>query len=244
MKRLIFLLIASSLISCSSNYEQGINNYNSGYYELAIKKLQTIKENDENYINAQEYIELSKTKLKKRIDSINKVNQEIKHQQKQLKIQEDIKNSTAEIEAIQSIKNNDNYTEISTLLIEPKKYEIYTSKAAAYKNSENDTLRELGIQLQAELKKKQQIRFPKLRKNYYELLKETLWREDIEVTNYGTTLNFIGGTFAANKNKEDFQNLFNEQFHLLRFKKITYRWYKEEDKYTYYTLSSKKDSEL
>lgn len=97
-----------------------------------------------------------------------------------------------------------------------------------------------------ELKKLQKKQFPKIRKQYTQIIKDKFWVENIYVTSSGpnvTYLNFTGSIFADNKNIKTFQDLVNETFIQLRFKFIYYRWYKGQDDYTYYSIQSDKDED-
>jgi hypothetical protein len=107
------------------------------------------------------------------------------------------------------------------------------------------------LQLTAELEKKviasQQKNFPKLRKAYYEFVKDKLWENDVYVDLSGagnTVIKFTGGYFAANKNIKTTQEALHEILQLLRFKQTQYRWYKGQDEYTYFTINSNTDSEI
>lgn len=86
---------------------------------------------------------------------------------------------------------------------------------------------------------------PKMRKVYINELASKLWELDIEVksrNSRNTTMRFIGGTFAANKNKQDVFNEISELCDELRFKRIEFLWYEMDDNYTYYPIKSEKDS--
>lgn len=107
------------------------------------------------------------------------------------------------------------------------------------------------LQLTAVLEKKviasQQKNFPKLRKAYYEFVKDKLWENDVYVDLSGagnTVIKFTGGYFATNKNIKATQEALQEILQLLRFKQTQYRWYKGQDEYTYFTINSNTDSEI
>ncbi len=115
------------------------------------------------------------------------------------------------------------------------------------KLSKHDNVKKIGRNLGYKLIKLQQFEYPKLRKEYANILANKLWEKDIDVYASGTRnyyLNITGGIFAANKNKADFENSLVGLFQSLHYKKIKYRWYKGQDDYTYYTLSSAKDNEI
>lgn len=89
--------------------------------------------------------------------------------------------------------------------------------------------------------------FPLMRKSYLDHIKDEMWRNDIDVSIEGkskTTLNFTGGYFASNRNKEEFQTLQQDMLELLRFKRVNYRFTKYDDEYNYYDVKSPKDGDV
>lgn len=127
-------------------------------------------------------------------------------------------------------------------IIEQFAYEVGKSIA-----STDDSIKLIGADMQKALKALQIKEFPRLRKEYAKISKQLLWEKDIEVKNYGTaftTLEFTGALFAANANKQQFQETLSRKFFKLRFKKIIYKWYEYDDRYTYYTLTPPSDSEI
>lgn len=107
--------------------------------------------------------------------------------------------------------------------------------------------KKLAGDLAAKQKAKQVKVFPQLRKAYAAFGKETMWESDIKVTSPGpsyATIEFTGAAFAANRNIKQAQEKLSEMLHLLRFKRVNYKWYAYDDEYTYYTLDTKKDGDL
>ena len=89
--------------------------------------------------------------------------------------------------------------------------------------------------------------FPNLRKKYAKIVAQKMWENDVEVSANGNGnkyINFSGGVFAANKNRQEFQTKVQEILKMFRFNQARYRWYKGESEYTYYTIYEGKDSEL
>ncbi|MBK6932475.1 MAG: hypothetical protein IPH12_17095 [Saprospirales bacterium] len=114
-------------------------------------------------------------------------------------------------------------------------------------DSGDSLLVERAIGWRSKLSKIQGHAYPQLRKAWAKTLGDKLWRDDIEIRNFGVgydKIEFIGGTFAANRNIEAFQNELHLAFADMRFKRIQYKWYKGADEYTYFSVSSKSDSEL
>lgn len=75
------------------------------------------------------------------------------------------------------------------------------------------------------------------RKSFAKNLAKAVWENDIYVTTSGgqnNVLNITGGTFAANANISDFQNVINQDVYNFGFKEVRYRWYKGADEYTSY----------
>lgn len=93
---------------------------------------------------------------------------------------------------------------------------------------------------------KQQIKlFPVMRDRYGPHLRKALWKLDITAKTHGkrfTTVTLTGGTFAANKYKQAFQDGSSTWMKKLRFQKSIYKWYQYDEEYTYYTLKNPKDS--
>ena len=137
--------------------------------------------------------------------------------------------------------------DISSLKIEIALFSTWGKMAENSKNSEIPEKIRLGKSIEQNLKSLQLREFPKIRANYAKILKNKLWEEDITVQNFGsrkTTIQFTGGIFAANRNKKDFQNTLSQAFMDFRFKRVNYKWYEYDDGYTYYTISSDKDSKI
>jgi hypothetical protein len=100
---------------------------------------------------------------------------------------------------------------------------------------------------QRTLKRVLQKQYPVLRSAAVKNWQRKMWEHDIEVSGRGigtSTLRFIGGVFASNASKQEFQTQIIESVRLMRFKKVEYLWYKYDDTYTYYTIASLKDSDI
>jgi hypothetical protein len=114
-------------------------------------------------------------------------------------------------------------------------------------SSSNEEVRKLSQTLRQKVVNLQIAEFPKMRKEVADLLDKKLWENDIEVRcigNKNTTIDFIGGYFAANKNIKQTQISLHDIFHNFRFKRTQYRWIPSADEYTYYPVDSPDDSEL
>lgn len=86
--------------------------------------------------------------------------------------------------------------------------------------------------------------FPILRRAWVKHADNTMWESDIDVVGSGTTVTFIGGVFAANKNVAEFYGTVSGALERLRFKRANFKWYSGDDEYQYYTIKSKADSAM
>ena len=136
---------------------------------------------------------------------------------------------------------------IESIQLELVLFQVWAKKINEAKSSNNNDIKELGEKLETKVKKIQVSEFPKLRKAYGKIVAKKLWVENIEVEVFGNnskTIQFTGGIFANNKNKQETQETLSEMLNFLRFKKVNYKWYKYDDEYTYYELDSKNDNEI
>lgn len=131
--------------------------------------------------------------------------------------------------------------EISRIIDQLREYSTVVVK---YEYSNNDKVASKAKQLRKLLEKKQKEIFPRLRKEYARIIDNKMWEHDIDVTSTGTSITFIGGIFAANKNKSEFHSTVQDVLSLLRFKRANYKWYKYDDEYTYYSIPSPADTDL
>lgn len=88
--------------------------------------------------------------------------------------------------------------------------------------------------------KTQKVVYPKFRKAFTERAKNKMWEHDIEVYSSGTTITFIGYTFARNKNIKDSYESIASTLEEMRFKRVNFKW-SEGSEYTYYTIDSPSD---
>lgn len=136
---------------------------------------------------------------------------------------------------------------IESIQLELVLFQVWAKKINEAKSSNNNDIKELGEKLETKVKKIQVSEFPKLRKAYGKIVAKKLWVENIDVEVFGNnskTIQFTGGIFANNKNKQETQETLSEMLNFLRFKKANYKWYEYDDEYTYYDLDSKNDNEI
>lgn len=86
---------------------------------------------------------------------------------------------------------------------------------------------------------------PKLRVDYVKNTGESLWDRDIYIKVIGKNkdiIEFTGGIYAANRSKKQTQESLYDDFMILGFKKVIYKWYKGQTDYSYYTMNSNPDN--
>lgn len=228
--------------------ESSQKNIEKGNYKIAITDLKTIREDDSLYLSA--------AKLVKKADSLVHILEEEK------KIAHELEIKKLEIEKLTQLKEklsrelasvNEGidfsiYREsIDFLQIELAIFGTWAKMIQEGTTSKNMDIQKLAKEIQTKVSKIQIKEFPILRKAYSEIVSKKMWENDIEVSSSGkknTFLNFTGSIFAANKNKQLFQQEVQEILMMFRFKQSRYRWYKGENQYTYYTIYKGKDSDL
>jgi len=161
------------------------------------------------------------------------------------KLKEDIERE------LKSIEDGVNFSiyrgDIESLQIEIVLFNAWAKFIVQGDKSNDPEIKKLVSKLRTKVVSLQKKEFPILRKEYGKIVANKLWENDIEVSANGAgykIINFSGGVFAANKNKQDFQTQVQEILKLLRFSQARYRWYKGADEYTFWNLSSNKDTDI
>lgn len=128
-----------------------------------------------------------------------------------------------------AIEGADELQEIGMLIVQAQSDSLFEARAKAWK-------RQL-VSLQSKS-------FPALRRAWVGHADKIMWKDDIDITGSGTTVTFTGGTFAANRNIADFYEQVSETLLKLRFRRANFKWYKDADEFTYYTIKSVPDTDL
>lgn len=228
--------------------EIAATNIEKGYYTDAINSLSKIEKKDPLYKEAK--------KLLNKADSLNQIDE--KEKQIALKLEED-KKAEADKKSLfeqleRELKSVNKGVDFSTyrgtvdaLQMELILFGTYAQIIKQGENSDDIEINNLANQLKTKVVKMQINEFPVLRKEYAKVVAKLMWEHDIDVFSSGKNnnyLNFTGGLFAANKNKQDFQEQLKDAPKMFRFNQTRYRWYKGEDEYTYYTIYEGNDSDL
>lgn len=98
-----------------------------------------------------------------------------------------------------------------------------------------------------EISKLQKRAFPILRDAYGPIMRKELWEFDASARTFGprfTTVEFVSAVFAANRNIKEIQSSVRDTLSRLRFKQARYKWYREDNQYTYYDMDALPDEYL
>ena len=109
--------------------------------------------------------------------------------------------------------------------------------------AQEKTLKDLGRDIQHI----QARDLPKMRDAYGPLAREVLWEHDLTARTFGrafTVIEFVGATFASNRNIQEFHTESSPFLLQLRFKQVRYKWIKLVSEYTQYTLKGTDDRDL
>jgi hypothetical protein len=207
----------------------------------AISELKDIDKKSPLYVKAQQLLQ--------KADSINKMTEFEKKIAKEMEVK--IKQKQQLEREIQTITEGVDFSTyrgtINALQLELVVFGAWTKIIKDAENSNCPEIQNLAKKLSSKVVNLQIKEFPKLRKEYTSIVAKKMWENDVEVYTSGAGnvyINITGGIFAANKNKQDFQNQIQEILTMFRFNQARYRWYKGADEYTYYELETPKDSEL
>lgn len=240
------VMFIDTTIDSKTSIETANKNIIEGNYSNAISTLEKIEKTDSLYNNAQLLI--------KKADSLNNLTAEEKQVAEKInaekaKKEEVIKQKEQLERELKSISDGIEFADGNSIEELQMDIVVFASWAKIIKEaeeSEDTEIKNLGENLKSKVSKIQIKEFPNLRNQYAKIVAKKMWENDIEVSANGTGkkyVNFSGGVFAANKNKQEFQTQVQEVLKMFRFNQARYRWYKGESEFTYYTMYEGKDSE-
>lgn len=219
-----------------------------GKFDSASSILKDITEEDSLYVKSQEMIKNINIQVEKKEEEKQKI--KIKEEKLANKSKEQERKEQLERE-IKSINEGVDFSTyrgtVEALQLELLLFGMWANIVRENKNSENLELKKLANTLKSKARRVQVKEFPKLRKEYAKVVADKIWENDIEVYANGKGrkfINFTGGVFAANKNKKDWNNQVYEILKMLRFTQSRYRWYKNANEFTYWSIYKGKDSDL
>ncbi len=261
-------IIVSILFGVFSNDDSGnseskinsaIEKIENKKYDSAISELKKINSADSLYAQAQKLISKADSLIKVQEAESNLSKEELENKKRaetellaKQQAEEELSKQKEQLEReINSINKGVDFSTyrgtIESMQIELVLFGTWANIIKEGESSENAEIKNLAYQLKPKVAALQTKEFPLLRKEYTNIAAKTMWEHDITVTVTGTGnkyINFTGGIFAANKNKQDFQNQLTEILKMFRFSQSRYRWYDGEDTYTYYTMYEGKDSDF
>ncbi|UII20002.1 hypothetical protein [Fulvivirga ligni] len=217
-------------------------------YEEAIKELEDIDTSSEFYQKAQLLI--------KEADSLSLVTDEQKQLAREIEAREAAENKLVEQKAqlereIASINEGVDFSpyrgSVDALQLELALFAMWANIISNGEDSPDAEIKKLSKVLKSKIVKLQVDEFPKLRKNYAQVVGNLMWELDIYVNSSSSRdryLNITGAIFAANKNIKEAQQKLLDAPKLFRFRETRYRWYKGQEDFTYYTTYQGKDSDL
>lgn len=94
---------------------------------------------------------------------------------------------------------------------------------------------------------RQREAFPVIRGKVGPIFSTELWMSDGKARTLGaryTTVEFVSGSFAANANIETAHQAIRGALTRMRFKRAQYKWYAEQDEFSYYTIASPGDGDV
>lgn len=162
-------------------------------------------------------------------------------------VQKKVESIKKEINLIDKFDNTKYRGTPENLALEVGLFKAWAVVIRDAKNSENQEVKNVGQQLENKVKQLQVKEFPLMRKEYSDLIGKTLWEHDIDVNVSGqsySTIEFIGGMFAANKNIKETHATLMEMLETLRFDRANYKWYEYDSNYTYYKIDSHSDGDI
>ncbi len=122
-------------------------------------------------------------------------------------------------------------------------YENLIYKAYAH----SDEMGKYSRKLMVQLRNAQSKYYPQMRRKYAGFLRKMYWIDDIDVKVLGSRadrIQFIGGTFASNRNINTYYEATVHMLKKYRYKRADYKWIPSESEYTYYKIDSQSDSHL
>lgn len=247
---LMILSLIITLASCGGNYELGIDALERGDYEDAERFFTSIPRDDKNYSLAQVRIqEIQTIREKERVEILEQQERDRLAMLEKEKVEiENLRNQVnKEIESLKNFDGSKYRGDINSIQVEIALFGAWALIIdRAEKSNDSETVKNAKV-LKSKVESLQKTEFPKLRKSYAEYAKKQLWADNINVVIKGnnyTTIEFTGSLFANNGNIKETQRTLRNIMELLRFKRVNYKWYKYDDEYTYYTLTTPEDRDI
>lgn len=249
----VFVLIGISFQSIKNDkgkndLKNAINLIEKGEFSKSIQILNNINVDSPYFTEAVALVQTA--------DSLNKIAKEEELIELQLKAEKSKLDELAkqkerfelEIESINKGFDSSIYRgSIEGLILEVELFESWAKLINRGLETDDLEVQKLAKQLKIKVSNIQKNEFPKIRKEYTEIVAKKMWENDIDVSSSGTGnkyINFTGAIFAANKNKKDFHTELHEILYSFRFNQARYKWFDGATEYTYWTIYEGSDSDL
>jgi hypothetical protein len=186
----------------------------SGNYVQAFKFLDKIDTTDQKYKESRN--------LYDKIDGKRKLAEEERIKAEQLLKRDQIVDQLKrEIESIDKGIDYSKYRgSVEQLQMELVLFRVWGSLANDNIDNQDAEIASLASKLKSKVQRIQAKEFPILRKSYGKLIAQKLWKEDMYASTNGRGskyINLSGGMFAANKNKQQFQETVSDVLHQFRY---------------------------
>lgn len=138
------------------------------------------------------------------------------------------------------------YSSNTKLQVQSILFSTYANDVIEGEKSPLKVDKELASELKDELIAKQVLEYPKMRKAYFELVRDTSKEKDVEATLSGpvnTTLTLTGAIFTSNEAVNIIQDAIKGMAEELRFKKVTYK-VSDQSRSQNFDLGTPSDNEL
>lgn len=213
----VVLGVAGMIFFPVNYYEEGMDAYNKGKYEKAYAKLDKVKPGDKDYKDAVAKMR----EIKPVVDSLQKIKQDEALAKKnkatnaaaaltdvadhsedgEMDLKTRVENTIKSIDGGDDLTKNE-MTSATEFQISAALYGAYALIIDEGNSSTDAAVLKLTKQLEKKVKASQLKNFPKLRKAYYQFIKNTLWEHDVDVHLSGsgnTTVKFTGAYFGRTK---------------------------------------------
>jgi hypothetical protein len=250
MKKLLVIGCLFALIGCQSDYEKGVESFNIGYYYDAQDHFRKIHKLDDDYSKAQmmlNKIYFINDSIKKTEDSISNAKKKIQKKKEQDKKNKLLYNNIKSyVKDLPEFDNNIKESSVDLVLSYYDDFDKMVINAKLGLKSGVDSIVNLSNDFKRLYSTYCKRIFKKLRFSYYNVVKDKLWRENVDIVLSGSNkdhLTLIGSDFASNAVIEDTYYSIDDIMLKLRFKKVSFKWY-SYDNGVYYSPNSKKDTEF
>jgi len=257
VKKIVLLLVVTTVISCSSHYEKGEALFLEKKYEESKIELLAVPRNNRNYSAARSLIQkidstrshkfrqdfigdsISRVKIEIKEDSIR----EIERLERIERLQSDL---YAHIDNLKNISQLKNYT-INEMVMKIGLFSTIAIRCKAGRRINLPELNRSAKECEDLLLKIQMKEYPRMRESYATLLTAEFIDYDILVKCEGTrnkTLILVGDYFVFEERIPEIHSILKPKLKEFRFDNVSYRWSSKYLDGKRYSIDSKDDNWL